>query len=290
MILRPCDVLFECKNNNLHTHISKDAEPAIHTRLSIVKSFFHQAILESSVNNFSFVLNLSDLCYDDNIYSLPYLCLTKKKNHDHILIPSIDFFSGLIFSVLKQSNDQIVFNDKRDGSIFIGSPTNPIRLKYCSFMHGQDQHLAFLTNVDKKYLDIHQHQFPLIHKYIINPISICDQLKNKIVVNIDGNAMCWSRLYWQMNSNSIPVYISKNQDYEQYFDRFNDDGCYFNADLDNYLDIYNYILDENNRSQVDIINNNGMAYCKNTFGEYMNNPKIYLLKIIHSVIEKVYNE
>lgn len=285
-MLRPCDVLFEYKNNNLYTHISKDAEPAIHIRLRIIKKFFHEALTCSSINNFSFILNLSDLCYDDNIYQMPYLCLTKKKDHEHILIPSIDFFSGLIFSVLNQSNNDTAFNDKDDKSIFVGSPTNMLRFKYCELTHGQDKHLAFITNVNKSDLDIN----PLMHRHIISPIQICDQLKNKIVVNIDGNTVCWSRLYWQMNSNSIPVYICKNKQYEQYFDRFNDDGCYFNADLDNYVDVYNYILDENNRSQVDMINNNGKMYCQNIFGDYMNNPKMYLLKTIRSAIEKVYNE
>lgn len=290
-IIETRDAIFRIKNGDIKVEISNNATNVLKVRLNLVAEFFTAAINDLGINNFEFVLNLCDLADLENKYSLPYICLAKYKHCNYELIPTTDFFSGLIYSVLNQSNNDIPYDSKKNKSIFVGSSTNgKKRVEYCYSLIGNSTHIGIINSLCQRSHEEWIKDFPDINKCLGSSMSIPEQLKNKIVVNIDGNAMCWSRLYWQMNSNSVPVYISKNNDYEQYFDRFNDDLCYFNTDFNNYLQTYEFIFDENNIHEVNTIINNGRIYCQNTFGEYMINPKAYLLKTIRSAIEKVYND
>ena len=60
-------------------------------------------------------------------------------------------------------------------------------------------------------------------------------MKHKFLVNIDGYAACYSRLYWQMASNSIPVYLIRDTQYEQLHDYLIEpDEHYIHTDFDRW--------------------------------------------------------
>jgi hypothetical protein len=283
--------IFQVIDRSLSIHISDQATDGLKIRLHTIYPFFVKALKNLDIDNISFVLDLCDFGGSENIGNLPCICLTKDKRTKHKLIPNIDFFSGLMIKVLNESSNDKPYGDKKNQSFFIGSSTNGLkRLKYCYDLIDDPNHIAKISNFCQLNKDEVLIKFPKIDNCISKHIDIKSQLDYKILVNIDGNSICWSRLYWQMNSNSIPVYIDKQPNNIQYFDNMMNNDCYFTCNFDNYKDVFKYILNESNLNEVERINTNGKNFCKDAFSTYLFNPENFLVNTIKEVITEIKNE
>jgi hypothetical protein len=156
---------------------------------------------------------------------------------------------------------------------------------FCEKCLGNDTHEAYISNLcqnDRKtWLD----KYPFAEKVLRTTLSIKDQLKYKLLVNIDGNTSCWSRLYWQMNSNSLPVYINEQQTDIQFFDFVDNSNCYISCNLENSIETLDSLL-LSPKEQIEEIINNGKKYCDILFKEYSEDPQPFLQEIINSLFLK----
>lgn len=193
-------------------------------RLSQLISFLKTLPVSKSGKEFPVVFNWKDKYFSKGDCSTPVFCYCKPAYGQGILVPTHDFVTGFAWKLLDavESSD-IPLHEKVGQSIFCGSSTGDgSRLKFCDWVAKKPQHTAYITNSvqsygkstpeerDKKYK--HWKEFT-----IDRPISISDQLKFKYLVNINGNATCWSRFLWQMASNSLCVKIRTNDDYVEWF-------------------------------------------------------------------------
>jgi len=164
-------------------------------------------------NNFSFMLLAEDYanpkCYTNNTnFSVTY---NKFDNQPFILIPNEHLFIGKVHALL-QSVDLLdqSFDLKKKQSIFCGT-TNGLydgpRSRYVSNQYDQKIHHVLLSNVFQMTLE--------------------QQLSYLFNINIDGNAMCYDRLYWQMKSQSVPVYINRNPKFQQLHDMLLEPNVHF---------------------------------------------------------------
>jgi hypothetical protein len=234
-------------------------------------------------------LCLGDILKKSYNKNFPVLCFSKTKETNALLIPNIDFFTKSLLRDLQISRQDISFQDKKDNSIFIGASTgdfeNNTRVKYANLCQNNTEHNGYLSflcqNSEEEWINKYPSIITLLHK----PIHIEEQLQNKIVVNIDGNTVCWSRLYWQMNSNSIPVYIDPCEHQIQFFDYIEKNQCYIKSSLDDCFSVYDYILDNNNLDEMLNIVSNGQKYCKNLFDDYIDRPNEFLQEIIDNILK-----
>lgn len=278
------EILVTHKNQEMKVHLHQDKLNVTEVRFKLVFPYIKQALSELNID-VEFIINVCDLC-DSIEPDIKIICFSKTKKLDHILIPNIDFFSGLIFRVIQQSSNDISYSDKLNSSVFAGANTGGFnRIEYCNKIFSHENNIGVIRHVENT-IDNIRKLYPDYEK-LFGSLSIPDQLKHKIVVNIDGHSLCWSRLYWQMNSNSIPVYINQRTDHEQYFDKFDDTDCYFSATMDNFEEVYDYILDPKNIDHVNQVNENGKRFIRTHFAEYVKNPQLFLLNSVKDAIRKV---
>jgi len=274
------------KNNQLKVYSHENENHTCDVRFSIILPYIKQALIESEIHQIEFAMFLGDKYDTTNDCDLPYLSFSRHKEYtpDHILIPNIDFFSDTILYCISNSVSDIEFLDKRNSSIFAGANTNGYkRIEYCDKVKNLHQHIGLLTHAQMDKQDILS-RYPDYDK-LLGSCSIKEQLTHKVVVNIDGNGLCWSRLYWQMVSNSVPVYIDRKDYLEQYLEV--DPSCYFDATIDNCLDVFDYVLDHNNLEEVLNVINNGQEFIKSKLQEYFINKKAFLLQSIKSALHHI---
>ena len=262
-------------------------------RLNLVLPYIGKSIIKHVPIGSGIIVCLGDILKRSYNKNFPVLCFSKEKNTNAFLIPNIDFFTKSLFSDLQITSQDASFQHKQDKSLFIGASTgdfdNNTRVKYgvsCINNHKHSAYLSFLCqHPESEWIE----KYPQINSLLHSPISVQEQLKNKIVVNIDGNTVCWSRLYWQMNSNSVPVYIDPCENQIQFFDYMNKTSCYMKCSLDNCFSTYDYVLDSNNLDEMLKIISNGQQYCENLFRDYLNRPDEFLQEIIDSILQTFYN-
>ena len=58
-------------------------------------------------------------------------------------------------------------------------------------------------------------------------------------ITIDGHSACYDRLYWQMASNSVPVYLDRNKDIFQLHDELiRPDEHYIESTVEKWPDLF----------------------------------------------------
>ena len=57
--------------------------------------------------------------------------------------------------------------------------------------------------------------------------------------------------------------------------------------MDNFEEVYDYILDPKNIDHVNQVNENGKKFIRTHFAEYMKNPQLFLLNSVKDTIRKV---
>lgn len=285
------DIILHYSNKHINIKTSPFFNDGNNHRLSMIIPYIKNFISNHNPKQFFTVIALGDTINAN--YDCPTLCFSKNKKNNSILIPNIDFFSGVIYQVLKESSKDKPYEQKKDGSIFAGSSTGPFK-NNTRILFGQktlqtNNHKCIIHNLCQADRDNWLDEYPFVEKILGAPQSITNQLDYKIVTNIDGNTMCWSRLYWQINSNSIPVYVNKNIDEIQFFDAFDMSGCYIETDLDNCIEVMNNIIDTYDIDIINSINKSGQNFCNEYFEDYLTNPQEFLQQIINHTLSNIIN-
>jgi hypothetical protein len=198
--------------------------------------------------NFKFLWLLEDYanpkCYANNTnFSVTY---NKFDDQPFILIPNEHLLNGkvhaLINSVLLLDQP---FDLKKKQSIFCGTTNGPYdgsRSRYVSHAGDKDLHHVLLSNVFQ--------------------MTMKQQLSYLFNINIDGNAMCYDRLYWQMYSESVPVYINRNPKFQQLHDMILKPNVhYIDSTVDTWAeDFKDLISTEDKLEYCRTISKNGQAF------------------------------
>jgi len=127
------------------------------------------------------------------------VCFSKLRNQNFITIPNLHLLGGAVDDIMNSIKKiDTDFEKKINRSVFVGGPQGKKRGEYVYSLSGNKEHIAVLTNQK------------------IVPIQ--SQLESLFQINIDGHGMCYDRLYWQMASNSVPVYLDRSKDIVQLHD------------------------------------------------------------------------
>ena len=287
------DVIIKHKQDGVFFIKSPKANQTILNRLNIILPYFNNSIKQHVPVDNDVIVCLGDLPKKSYNTKCLFLCFSKLKNTNAILIPNVDFFTGHLYRSLRDTDQDINFENKKDGSFFAGSTTgkleNNTRILYSLACSDKNNHHGYISYLLQYPIEEIINRYPNI-RCLGGEIPIKEQLKYKILVNIDGNTLCWSRLYWQMKSNSIPVYINPSNEHVQFFDYMSKDDCYFSSTLENCFDVYDYILDSKNHEHVSQVIRNGHTYCDKLFSEYIKNQNTYLQNIIDSILIKFFHK
>ena len=132
------------------------------------------------------------------------LCFGKLQSQPFITIPNWSLLSGVVDNLLLEvRNGDHDLSKKLYASFFVGGPNCSCagtRIKYATSGIDPSKHFCVISN----------------NKII----TVADQLQTVFLINLDGHSLCYDRLYWQMSSNSVPVYIERNMDIVQIHDHF----------------------------------------------------------------------
>jgi len=287
-------VLFEYDLNNIHFFIHPEASQVIKIRINYILPYIQKYFYSKSPNKkISFLVHLGDSNQKYTNINIPIISFAKKKYLPDILIPNVDFFTGLFKTLLGQTiHYDIEFDQKITGSCFAGSSTGQMecnkRIRYCLSMQNKPNTYAKITSLLQGSLDEWSKIFPNIVNIIDQTyMSIEDQLKYKVLVNIDGNTLCYSRLYWQILSNSIPVYIEPDSSSTQFFDTDEMKKYYFISSIDDTTSLYEYILNNNHQEQILLSKQKAKIYLYNCFDDYMTNSEIFLNNIFTYIFDNL---
>lgn len=287
-------VLFQYDTQDLHFTFHKNASIVIKKRFEMmipyIVSYFNA---RKPNNNINFILNLGDFDNTEVHPDIPLICFTKKKYLDHILIPNIDFFNGMMLNHINNVKIyDINFDQKINGSCFAGSSTGYIpcnkRVRYCLSVIENTNHYAKITDLTQGSLSEWQSHFPNISSIIDHKfLRIEDQLKYKILLNIDGNTLCYSRLYWQILSNSAVVYLEPDTSSTQFFDTPEMQECYFISSMEHTNALYEYILNPNHRQKIIDQKSKNQKYLQDCFSEYIINNAKFLSDIMIHIFDQL---
>lgn len=277
------------KESNIKINTISELNYGCKHRLQLLLPYIQKYIQEYKPKSFELIIALGDTI--NHQYSIPSICFSRPKTIHSILIPNIDLFSGVLYQSLNEVDQtDISFILKNNEAIFIGSSTgsfvNNNRIKFCRLSQKINNIKAYIHNLCQAEKSQWILEYPDIATYLHPSISIDNQLKYKVVINIDGNTLCWSRLYWQMKSNSIPLYINKNETDIQFFDYIDNSQTYESCSIDNSIDMINIIL-QYPIEKITQINNAGKNYIKICFDDYIVNPKKYLQNIINYTLNRL---
>jgi len=286
------DILLGYREDKISIGSSKELTEGNRHRLALIMPYIQNYINKYNPKTLDIIISLGDIL-KKSYPGIPTICLSKYKDVSGILIPNIDFFTGVIYTTLKHSNNDISYDQKNNSSIFAGSSTGPFknntRILYGKKCLESDHHFCHISNLCQANHSSWIAEYPFIDKLVTDGCDIKSQLSHKIVVNIDGNTVCWSRLYWQMNSNSVPVYINKTDKDLQFFDYGDSSGCYVECSLEESIQTIDAILNSYNSDQIEEINSKGKNFCNVYFGDYLEDPEQFLQDIINDILSKISN-
>jgi hypothetical protein len=225
-----------------------------------------------NIKNTSFILYTHDYTKDYIDNTKYTLCFGKKKNQSFITIPNNHLIKGTVDYFLNEVRCNDITTDKKlNQSIFIGGPNGGI--------NGPRSEYAF-SCIDN-----------LKHKIIITNVpifNIKEQLKFRYLINIDGNGACYDRLYWQLASNSVPVYLQKNTDIIQLHDLLLlPDVHYLEYDIHTWHSKFDTLEQRHN---INSVIENGKDFIKKHFGISAKNKCIEIIKYTLEQISRKQNE
>tara|TARA_R110002020_G_scaffold103752_3_gene243089 strand:- start:8383 stop:9351 length:969 start_codon:yes stop_codon:yes gene_type:complete len=258
------------------TQIESLTEDHGHTsRLGLMRPYLNKVARDSPDLDVSVLIGTHDFIGDSHLSKqFPMLAFCKITESNPITISNIDFFSGLLENTISAvSSSDIPFVNKDNSSFFVGASTgNGDRMDYCESVSENCFHEAYISMlVDRFRPPLSEDAFPNASKYVLHlngAIGIEDQLNYKFLVNIDGNALCYSRLYWQMASNSVPIYINRRKDLIQLHDYLiKPDVHYIHTEISEWPAKFDYLL--NTAEGQDLCRSvieNGKDFCRQHFG------------------------
>ena len=288
-------IFLSCSQEKIDFTFKQNISDGIMNRFKIVlpylQKYFNRNVEPGK--KYNFVLGLGDVEYNSYGNNIACISLSKKEYMKNILLPNIDFFSKLILLLFSAvSDNDISYESKIDASVFAGASTGGTdiynkRVRYCLLMN-HFPHYAKITDLCQGSLKDWEVIFPNINSVIdSDPLKIKDQLQYKILVNIDGNTLCYSRLYWQMLSNSIPVYIEPDTSTKQFFDRPEIRDCYFSSSIIHAQQNIDNLLLHTDKTIIDTKIQNGIKYCEKYFSDYKNDPEQVIEYIITHILNRL---
>lgn len=207
------EIFFRLKDNTLSILNANKSQDSI--RLDAFINLIKNCNL--SEINCTFILNMYEGIYEDA--DISRFCYTAKPNSHHILIPDSHNFSTYS-KVLEIEKSDTPFSSKKKSAIFGGSDTGARRKNgwtmrsLLSYLYKDSKLInSKITFPDADF----EKRFSSDKSEIIGkPISIEDQLKHQIILNVNGNSTSWERLLWAMSSNSLCVFIKPFDGEEMY--------------------------------------------------------------------------
>lgn len=219
--------------------------------------------------NISFLFlthDYSDPVHYDNKNNFS-LCFGKLESQPFITIPNLHLLIGHVDILLLEVNKfDIPTQQKQKKSIFAGGPNcyqNGARIRYG------------ISGID-----------PSIHVYFLSNqsiVSIQQQLQYLCTITIDGHSLCYDRLYWQMASNSLPIYIERNQDITQVHDVLIKPNIhYIESTVEGWQSAFHEMLED--MEKVENIVKNGKSFINEHFGYSAQHSAIEILEYtIHKI-------
>ena len=258
---RPC-AIFEKQNNQWHILYKSSQQSG--------RELYIQQILNQTKTDPKkpLLFFLDDYTKDVNNNDKLTLCFAKKQNQNFIVIPNLHWFIGHINYCFSQVvKHDVSFENKKNLTIFAGGPNcdyEGVRCKYIFSNLDRDKHHIFVCNFDNYRL------------------PIANQIQYKYQINIDGYGLCYDRLYWQMLSNSVPIYIDKNNNIIQIPDYFIKENInYIPATVNTIDDVYSYLNTTSGQKHcLDIIDNN-KKFIKDMF---THNPQQFAFDILEYIL------
>lgn len=227
------------------------------------------------INDFKLVV---PFCFSDKsdspIQSIPCLSFSKAEFSNNIVVPSIDNYCALEPTFLQRVDQfDILLSQKENRMCFFGSWTGNVgdkiadnpRLLLAAKAANSDNIVcrmsrppmfpedAFLKSIQKA-----NELYPELNNEIIlnteQAVGIQDQLKYKYQLCVDGHTSAWSRLPWQMYSNSLPIKVrNRRTSWREWFYPLLDFSKHcIEADIDDLEEVYES-LENNKQLQEDII-------------------------------------
>lgn len=225
-----------------------------------------------SVKNTSILFYTHDYTrdYEDSINYV--LCFGKKATQSFITIPNNHLTNGTVDYFLNEVRmNDIHANEKLNQSLFAGGPNGG--------MSGSRSQYVFSG------LDNAKHKVVLTNFALLN---IKEQLKFLYLINIDGNGMCYDRLYWQLASNSVPVYLQKNIDIVQLHDSLLIPSIhYIESDISSWPQKFETLAEDND---INAIIKNGKAFISKHFGICAKDKCNQIIKYCIEQISRKQNE
>lgn len=236
----------------------------------------------------TFLINTCDhACNFPLAEKFPTLCFCKSRDDKSITIPNIDFFSGMIQSALAGvEKSDIPYEQKGLSSFFVGASSGwGDRLKYCEMVFGSSIHYGYINQIVG---DVDMSAFPNASQYsFVGNIPLSKQLQHRFLINIDGYALCYSRLYWQMLSNSVPVYINRKDDWIQLHDYFLEPNVHFiETSMDDWLDLFHYLDTPQGEELCRSIAKAGKVFCAEHFSNVQKTVHETLAAAIKGIQQK----
>jgi len=239
-----------------------------------VKTLHEKLNLINLPKNISFLFlthDYSDPVHYDDKHNFS-LCFGKLNTQPFITIPNSHLLIGHVDNLLLEvKRFDIPTKQKQNQSIFAGGPNcdkDGARLRYG------------ISGIDPK-----AHFYLLSNRPII---SIQEQLQFLFNLNIDGHSLGYDRLYWQMASNSLPVYIERNKDIIQIHDILIKPNIhYLESTVESWQSDFKEILKDVDKIENIIVN--GKNFISEHFGHSAQHSSIEILEYIINAIAKAQN-
>ena len=174
-----------------------------------------------------FFLTLNDFYEVNHGKHPPILSFCKKKEMcSSILIPDCEMLRGFkkIEHVLDENGRKFPWSDKLEKAFWRGSTTNGLynlpvwttyprtQLTFLSSKYPEEINARFTKFIQGATLNPEFMSRKDLHG---NKVSIGDSLRYKYLIDIDGNASTYSRFYWILRSNSLP--LKQTSDFIQWY-------------------------------------------------------------------------
>ena len=254
--------LFDIKDGRIN--VTKHPTVNEHKGLNSRCDTFEQMCLRLAVNNVKFLLLPHDVTSESKNNEHYSICFSKLRHQNFITIPNIHLLMGSVdrfFSeVNKHDND---LTNKVKSSVFAGGPQGDKRLAYLKKLSGNTTHVGTLSNAQ------------------VLPLSA--QLDFMFTINIDGHALCYDRLYWQMYSNCIPVYLDRNKNIVQLHDELIIPNVhYIESSVEHWLETFKSLVEEQSIRKVA---SNGKDFIQSHFGDNAQGSSFRILSYILLAME-----
>jgi hypothetical protein len=212
--LLPQELHLKVSNENIEIKRAHNFQDNL--RIQSFLTFLNESIkLVNADLNFEIIVNLSEGIEQE--LNVKRFCYSQRKGFKNIMIP--DAHNFLTYQkVISLNSIDIPFEQKTNKAIFVGSDTGRItnrfsqRSLFCERFADDDEVIAKLIEPIRSEVRNSITKFDKV--FSSNYISIQEQLKSQLIVNIDGNSTSWERPLWAMASNSICIYLEPIHEHE----------------------------------------------------------------------------